>query len=332
MSTMRNMIEDTAEKIFTDLCTKDIVDQAEAGTQPKELWDALYEAGLVLAAVPEELGGSGGTLGDAMAVLKQAGRFAAPIPVAETMLSVWILTKLGQNVPEGSITVALLDESGKAQNVPFAEGADRILGVRLNGSVTLGSGDAFDVSVNTNVAGEERSDVRALPAFEATATLGEIPLADIERMGALFRSVQMAGAMERMLDLSVEHANTRIQFGRPIGSFQAVRQQLAIMAGQVAAASKAADVAVEATEAGGGELEIAVAKARVGEACGIASDIAHQVHGAMGVTHEHNLHQFTRRLWAWRDEFGREQVWQARIGRIVAKRGADELWNVITQV
>jgi alkylation response protein AidB-like acyl-CoA dehydrogenase len=72
-----------------------------------------------------------------------------------------------------------------------------------------------------------------------------------------------------------------------------------------------------------------VAKARVGEAAGVASEIAHQVHGAMGFTHEHQLHHFTRRLLAWRDEFGRENYWQQRIGRQIASGGADALWDFV---
>ena len=160
------------------------------------------------------------------------------------------------------------------------------------------------------------------------------PLVDAEtihRFGALTRSVLMAGALETILGMSIEHANVRMQFGRPIGKFQAIRQQLAVMGGQVAAAIKAADVAVEAVESGDGRSEIAVAKARIGEAAGIAAEIAHQVHGAMGISYEHSLHQYTRRLWSWRDEFGAETEWQAEIGRRAAAKGADDLWAFISQ-
>jgi len=76
--------------------------------------------------------------------------------------------------------------------------------------------------------------------------------------------------------------------------------------------------------------DVAVAKVRVGEAAGNGAAIAHQVHGAMGFTYEHSLHHSTRRLWAWREEFGNEAVWAARLGRMVAERGADGLWPFIT--
>jgi acyl-CoA dehydrogenase len=149
-------------------------------------------------------------------------------------------------------------------------------------------------------------------------------------LGALCRSFQMAGALETVLRMCVEHANVRVQFGKPIAQFQAVRQQIAALAGQAAAASRAADLALEAVMCGGGENEIAVAKARAGEAAGIAAAIAHQVHGAMGITYEHALHQYTRRLWAWRDDFGNERYWQRKLGAAISSRGADNLWQFLT--
>ena len=76
--------------------------------------------------------------------------------------------------------------------------------------------------------------------------------------------------------------------------------------------------------------QVAIAKVRVGEAAGAGAAIAHQVHGAMGFTYEHTLHHSTRRLWAWREEFGNETLWAERLGGMVAARGADELWPFVT--
>ena len=77
--------------------------------------------------------------------------------------------------------------------------------------------------------------------------------------------------------------------------------------------------------------QVAAAKARVGEAAGVVAEIAHQIHGAFGFTYEHSLHHFTRRLWAWRDECGRESEWHERLGRSVAYGGADNVWDFITR-
>jgi acyl-CoA dehydrogenase len=146
----------------------------------------------------------------------------------------------------------------------------------------------------------------------------------------------MAGALERILEQSVQFSLDRVQFGRPIAKFQAVQQNLANLAGEVAAAGAAADGAAEAVALYGVEgdivaAEVAIAKLRVGDAAGAGAAIAHQVHGAMGFTYEHTLHHSTRRLWSWREEFGNETLWAERLGRAVAAKGADALWPFVTQ-
>jgi acyl-CoA dehydrogenase len=77
-------------------------------------------------------------------------------------------------------------------------------------------------------------------------------------------------------------------------------------------------------------LEVAAAKIRVGEAAGEGAAIAHQVLGAIGFTREHVLHRYTRRLWAWRDDFGSESQWAVKLGQLVAARGADALWPMLS--
>jgi len=144
------------------------------------------------------------------------------------------------------------------------------------------------------------------------------------------RAAQMAGALEACLLQSVRYATERKQFGRPIGSFQAIQQNLAVLAGHVAAAGIAAESAFRAAERGDARFEVAVAKVRAGEAAGIGAGIAHQTHGAIGFTYEHSLHFATRRLWSWRAEFGSESAWARELGRAVAARGADALWSDLT--
>jgi alkylation response protein AidB-like acyl-CoA dehydrogenase len=153
-------------------------------------------------------------------------------------------------------------------------------------------------------------------------------------MGAAARAMQMAGALEAILDLSVAYANERIAFERAIAKFQAVQRNLAWLAGEVAVAIAAAGSAADAIantpkfdEAT--FLEAASAKIRVGEAATEGAGIAHQVLGAIGFTKEHTLHRFTRRLWAWRDDFGNESAWAVKLGAMVAAKGADELWPML---
>jgi alkylation response protein AidB-like acyl-CoA dehydrogenase len=132
----------------------------------------------------------------------------------------------------------------------------------------------------------------------------------------------------------VEYANERVAFQRPIAKFQAVQHNLARLAGEVAvaiAASASAADAIAANEAfdDGVFLEAASAKIRVAEAAGEGALIAHQVLGAIGFTREHTLHRFTRRLWAWRDDFGNESAWAAKLGSLIAAKGSDGLWPML---
>ncbi|HTQ77228.1 MAG TPA: acyl-CoA dehydrogenase family protein, partial [Burkholderiales bacterium] len=183
-----------------------------------------------------------------------------------------------------------------------------------------------------NLAGEPRPTLR----FDGARLEAVVPLKEarerLMREGALARGVQMAGALERTLELALAYANERVQFGRPIGKFQAVQHMLAQLAAHVAASSAAADAAVEASSTAADAFAVAVAKARISEAAGKAAEIAHQVHGAMGFTREHVLHYSTRRLWSWRDEFGSELHWQARLGREAAAAGGDGLWSLLTRL
>jgi acyl-CoA dehydrogenase len=156
-------------------------------------------------------------------------------------------------------------------------------------------------------------------------------------MGGLVRSMQIAGALETMLDLVVEYAGQRVAFGRPISKFQAIQQSIATMACEVAAASTGAPSAVAALEDAGVLfpdddalfLEITAAKVRCAEAAANASRIAHQVHGAIGVSAEHVLHRFTLRSLAWRDDFGDETYWAVELGRRVSALGSESLWPLL---
>jgi acyl-CoA dehydrogenase len=342
-----NIIVDTATRIFQDLCEPNTVNEAEQGVWPKALWDALEESGLPLTWVPEELGGAGAALADGFAVLRAAGRFAAPVPLAETLMAGWMLTQAGIDVPGGPLTIAPIHAdgritltadgalSGRARRVPFARNCSHIAVLAQRGGdpvVALISATGLPIRQSTSLAGEPRDDV----AFDGAVAEALRPAAlDQDRLvafGAAVRLQQIAGALEKILEQSVQYALDRVQFGRPIAKFQAVQHNLATLAGEVAAASAAADAAAEACAQPQIAMgQIAIAKVRGGEAAGTGAAIAHQVHGAMGFTYEHSLHHATRRLWSWREEFGNEAVWAARLGRMVAERGADGLWPLITE-
>lgn len=350
MSEMRNDLLNTVDRIFDEHCPKPVRESAEAGAWPAALWQALEEVGLTRAALPEEAGGAGLEFEDAMLALRRSAYHGAPVPLAETMLAGRLLAAAGMAVPQGALTVAPVQHSdrlrfvqggsgttltGGARRVPWGNlCAHAVVAGELDGKGMVGlvSTSGAARGVDKNLAGEPR----ALLTFDrapliASAALDNA-LARLEAEGALYRSVQMAGALERALEYSLQYANERVQFGRPIAKFQAIQHMLALLAGQVAAASAAADAAVEASCLAPDEFAVAVAKSRAGEAAGKGAEIAHQVHGAMGYTREHNLHYCTRRLWSWRDEFGNEAYWQSRLGRLVATQGADALWPMLSRL
>ena len=198
--------------------------------------------------------------------------------------------------------------------------------------VALVARNTARVTADRNLALEPRDTL----TFENATVLGAAPAGPhvsaraVTVYGAMVRAAQMAGALESLLEQSVRYVTERKQFGRPIGTFQAVQHNLAILAGHVAAAGIAADHAFRAADRGEATFEIAVAKVRAGEAAGVGAGLAHQAHGAIGFTYEHSLHFATRRLWSWRAEFGSESRWAQHLGRAVAARGADRLWTELT--
>ena len=342
-----SLVAEAAERLFADLATPEVVNATEAGDWPAELWGAVTEAGFL-----DALGGDSGHaldgIADAVDILRAAGRHAAPLPLPETMLARWLAKRAGLVAPEGPLSLVVdgpddrvelrrtgtdWQLSGTARGVPWARNA-RGLVVSTGAAVGLVTPVSTIIEQGKNLAGEPRDgltldlklDARSVAKAPMDADAGAV-----HRLGALFRAAQMAGALEEALRLAVTYAGDRVQFGRPIAKFQAIQQQLAIAAEQVAAAGVAVASAVAA--AGTGDLAFAAgaAKLRVGEAAGKVCDIVHQVHGAIGFTYEHRLHQLTRRLWSWRDEFGVESAWAMELGRLMAGQGADGIWPFLAQ-
>ena len=346
-----SLVIDTAARMFGELCGPEVVNAAEDGEWPEALWEALEASALTRAWIPESLGGPGTSLADGFAIARIAGACAAPVPLAETLLAGWLASDAGLELPEGPLAVAPVDASspirlaggtlaGSAAHTPFARACGHL-------AVVFGSGDAQGVALveraacvvepGTSLAGEPRDTVifdGATPVSRSSpGTLDHG--GRLRRMGATQRAEQMAGALEGSLEQSLRYAADRRQFGRPIAKFQAVQHSLAVLAGEVAAATTSADAAVSAIARHGLEddrtfLAVATAKIRCGQAAGTGAAIAHQVHGAMGFTREYSLQHRTRRLWAWRDEFDPETVWAIELGRHVAKRGGDALWATVT--
>ena len=160
----------------------------------------------------------------------------------------------------------------------------------------------------------------------AEAILDSTNVDDRDLYMAMILAAKMAGALSAALDLSVQYTRERQQFGKPLASFQAIQQQLAVFAEEAAAADMAAASAFRAAGRGDAWFEIACAKLRANQAARISVSIAHQVHGAMGFTAEYRLQHLTKRLWAWGSERGNERHWADKIGARIAARGPENFW------
>lgn len=348
MNELRQELGKSLARLNEEACTKEVLEAAEQGVWPEAIWSGLENIGLVLAALPAQAGGVGLELADLMYILGRSAYHAMPVPLAETFLAGRLLVSAGIEVPDGPLTVApRVDDdlklaqrdsvwsiTGTARRVPWGKACGHVVVVAAHQGVAhvalVRLTPEMVAKEEKNLAGEPRTDLQfdGAAVIEARAMAGAGDHLELE--GALFRAVQMAGAMERALELTLLYAGERVQFGRPIGKFQAVQQMLAVMAGHVAASKAAADFAIHGCAKAPSLFAVAIAKARAGEAAGQCAEIAHQVHGAMGITREHNLHLTTRRLWSWRDEFGGDVLWQRRLGSMVAEQGPDALWPMLT--
>ena len=348
MDNTTDMLRDTATKLFAEYTTATALREAEQGVWPAKAWAAVAEAGLHRALVDEDAGGYGLAVADSLSLLRVAGEFALPLPLAETMLAGWLLAGARVAIPDGPLTVAPVageglamtrDGSGwrlrgSAARVPWgrdAVGAAVLAEAEGTPMIALVPATAWRAEPGENIAREPR-DTLHIDAVLASDAVGpaRVGPARLRAAGAAMRAMQISGALARITAMTTQYAIDRVQFGRAIGKFQAVQQNLAIMAGQTAAAMAAADVAAEAFAENMRILPIAAGKSRAGEAAGIAAAHAHQIHGAIGFTYEHSLHFYTKRLWAWRDEFGNEAEWNLLLGRHMAKAGADDLWAELT--
>jgi acyl-CoA dehydrogenase len=325
----------------------------EAASMPTaaRLWDVLDTSGLTRVGIAEDVGGAGGSRDDAATIVTRCAQRAVSLPLVEAQL-VWAHAA-GQTrtpVPDGRLTVALparLDATrvlggwrldGVATRVAYGRSADAVLAVVPvdPDQILLARLETYEVHPAESLAGEERDDLYldGIVAADGEATLQPVRLGeDLLYLAALGRSGQMLGAMRTCLDLTIGFARLREQFGRPIAAQQAVAHQIVEMAAEVAATEAGVAAALAQLGSAGpldDAMRFAVGAARVAasRAATRVAAIAHQVHGAIGMTAEHQLHDYTTRLWSWRDEYGSERSWCERLAGLVGD--GDELWAMMT--
>ncbi len=236
------------------------------------------------------------------------------------------------------------EQSGGAEFLALAQeiGLDAVLVSQEQGGYGGGWLDAFVIAeaCGRYAAPGALPEImigRGLGRTLEQASSGSEPLP--QAAGAMLRSAQMAGAAQALVERSVRYCGERQQFGRLIGKFQAVQQQLAELAGYAAcmhAVSQQAFAAVQRhglpeSEEDPAWLAVAMAKCRCSELVHPVTLIAHGVHGAIGFTEEFGLHYFSRALWRWRAEYGRHSDWAKAIGRRAISQGPSATWAALTR-
>jgi acyl-CoA dehydrogenase len=340
---MRQIFDSTVERLFADLASPAAVLDCEGGAWPHAMWAEVEESGFPLALVPESLGGAGASWADVCGVIRLAGRFNLPLPLPEAILANWLLGAAGLAPAAGAVSVAGSGSlrlkggtvSGEAIEVPWGDAVPFVVAVTggAEPAVVLLPAEAARRQDSANIAAEPRSTL----LFEAVAPLAHAPLppgwpTDVLLLGgAMVRAAQIAGAMETVLAMATGYAGERVQFGKAIGSFQAIQHQMAVLAEQTAAAVMACEAAFAAAESRIVRLQAIAAKICASEAAGVGASVAHAVHGAIGFTHEHSLHLTTRRLWSWRSEFGSATAWSQCLGRAVCAAGPHGFWPGVTE-
>lgn len=328
------------------------MDSSETVDADNGPWEAFVAGGFPWAAVPDARGGPGGTVQDAVEIVREVGRAGAAVPAGETdLLSDWLLRQAGLPAVTGLLAVAqgnesddlhlIRDESrlvltGGATGVAWASRSSFVVALVSDSTanhVVCVPAERLRIVRGESLAGEER-DAIAADALTLTADqVGPAPQLDIPALrarGAATRVLLIQGAVAAVVDMTTRYCSVREQFGRRIRDFQAVGHQLALMRERATLVDAAAELAVAALDGTGSWEDAATAKIVAGEVAGQIARAAHQLHGAIGVSEEYPLHRYTRRLWAWQDEYGGEHEWAGRLGSALAERGPEGLWPWIT--
>ena len=305
-------------------------------------WSHLEETGLSRLTTNPELDAGPN---EAAVVLRGLAHHAVAAPVAETdLLGAWLAGAAKLDVPAtGPLTVAIADADldgdrliGAAREVPWTRVAGRVLLMLSVGGrwhVTAADPDDLDIADGHNLGGEPRDTVSFDVPVCAGTEISPDTVAELRRRGAWARCVQIIGALDAAAELSVSYTRDRVQFGRTLSKFQSVQHALAGMAGEVERARATATLAVAAAADHGfdsaqADYAVTLAKVVLGRVVPAVNTTAHQLHGAIGVTIEHQLWSVTNRAYSWVGEFGSTGTHARRLGRATLAGGAQ--WDVLT--
>ncbi|SPA43235.1 putative Acyl-CoA dehydrogenase [Cupriavidus taiwanensis] len=352
-----NMIEETVRRLLANEVSRELLTAVEAGAFAGALWQTIAESGMTKILCREAHGGIEASWSEALPLFYQVGYTQAPVPLAQAVVGQYLASRCGLDLAADSVfalaagtqtrsLVLSSHDAGKPATlsgtmtaVKWARHA-RWLVVEAAGCLALVDAEGPGVRI------EPKADAASLPADTVVLDQAVVSHALAANIAGLSRplevcyaattAAQLTGALDYALDLAVQYAKDRVQFGKPIGKNQAIQQQLAVLAGEVACSYAAATTAlrdlpaIHQHSAPQAEFSAAVAKVTASDAVRTGASIAHQVHGAIGFTYEYPLNFATRRLWAWRAEAGTSTEWAERLGQAFIQAGSDQFWANLT--
>jgi len=315
----------------------------EPGALPA-IWDSMVELGLDTVGVDESLGGSGGSMLDALDLAYFLGKHAVSAPFIEHATARCIGRELVRNIP-GLVTLAFpapdlvhlgpggATVNGQLGGVPWGIQAAAVLLVLAEAAVVIDlQQPGVTAETVLNAAGEPRDTVHFDRVAGAVITAPELRSIAFNRVAAL-RAASLAGAVSGAYVLTKSYVNQREQFGAPLVKIPGVAANLAAIKAESIQAEAAIDrVRGEAQDSlAADRWGMAVISARVvaARAATTTARLAHQLHGAIGITAEYPLHRHTRRLWAWTDDEGSPHAWSVALAQAVEKYGEAAVWDMV---
>lgn len=294
--------------LLKDITSVAAIRTAERGMAPPGMWEAIVGSGFADALVSEERGGAGLSMADVQPLLAACGEHLLPVALGQTMLARAAISSAGQTVPSEPIVLWPQSSRGKLCSLVLPAACEGVLALTQCGptmqvrrlQAVAQSADGF------GLVPAALGDESAVVEFDA-------PDLDLLDHAAAAVAASMAGAMTRVVEMSLAFANERRQFGRALSAFQAIQHQLVVAAEQVVLANSAARIAFAAGLALDSN-RVAIAKVIANDAASVVCSVAHAVHGAIGISQEYDLQLYSRRLRRWQVSFGSTEFWARRIG------------------
>jgi alkylation response protein AidB-like acyl-CoA dehydrogenase len=271
----------------------------QVGGVDRSAWGELAEAGVFALRIPEDAGGVGLGMAEAVLVFEELGAALVPGPVLATELAAQLLPSAAW----GEEVVGVVERGGSPLLVEHLDGLDRLLVLDDEGVWSVPAGDVSGTPLPRAI--DPLTPMHLVAALPQGERVGDADRFRLE--GTILTAALMVGSAQAVTDLAVRYAKEREQFGRPIGSFQAVKHILADMAVRAAvaqAAVYAAGVTYDDPAVGDPARAAAAAKITAGDAAVRNGKGAIQVHGGMGFTWEVDAHLHLKRAWLLDTQFG----------------------------